>query len=39
MGNMVTNVYVKSNYGRLRNNKALGIFENWQQQAQEWEQP
>jgi len=26
MGNMITNVYSKSNYDRLRINKAIGIF-------------
>jgi len=31
IGNMVTNVYAKSNYNRLRINKALGTFfqKNW----------
>jgi len=26
MGNMITNIYAKSDYDRLRINKALGIF-------------
>jgi len=36
-GNMVTNTYAKSNYDRLRINKALGIIRN-QQQEEEQEQ-
>jgi len=31
MDNMVTTVYAKSNYDQLRIDKALGIFEKWQQ--------
>jgi len=39
MGNMVTNVYAKSNYDRLHIDKALGILQSDNNNQQELEKP